>query len=482
MRKSLIALLALAVLTGLGVAFWKNWDAWVRSQPSRLVLLGPSVEGLPSESALGVWRLLEDEFELQVQAPVIPTPDSMPPGGLQPTDTLVRFSGRREGDLLALKLEWIRERDRENGGAWHAASTSPLPPSDALRRVWEGTPWSRVERGTRHLLPATPEGFWELVRQSSIQEDVQAASNLEAAQRLAEAEPQSAAVWCNLGEMFYRVLWTHPEVGGLPQNQAGQALNRALVLTPDYPRAAILLGMLDTDIGDQREGLRVLTSARSAHPGIPNLYSGLAYAGRTAGLLDGALRALAVRDQLVGSVQVPEGWFVENTYLYSGRWDSFRRELSPREDPIIQFYSGYLDLLEGRREAALRSFQLGAENRRTSLPFSDLCAVYALALQGRNEEALTKLREFETSRGQLRIPDGELTFKVAEAYAFLGQTDEALTVAGRAFAQGFGCLAWYDRSPILAPARKSLKWQAFRAHIQERQSLLERNFPSDTFG
>lgn len=228
--------------------------------------------------------------------------------------------------------------------------------------------------------------------------------------------------------------------------------------------------------------MRVLVAARSTHPDISNLYSGLAYAGRTCGLLEGAQRALAERSRIVGTLQVPEGWFVENTFLYSGRWDEFRKVIPKRKDPIFQFYEGYLDLLEGHPAIALPLFQEGASDRRTSLPFSDLCEIYALALQGDRVMALTKLRAFDEARGHLRVPDGELTFKVAEAYAYLGQVDDALTAAGRAFAQGFGCLAWYDRSPLFAPARGSLRWKAFRQHVVDRQTLLERNYPPDSFG
>ncbi|MBS1786059.1 MAG: hypothetical protein JST24_11575 [Acidobacteria bacterium] len=141
-----------------------------------------------------------------------------------------------------------------------------------------------------------------------------------------------------------------------------------------------------------------------------------------------------------------------------------------------------MDLLEGHPAIALPLFQEGASDRRTSLPFSDLCEIYALALQGDRVMALTKLRAFDEARGHLRVPDGELTFKVAEAYAYLGQVDDALTAAGRAFAQGFGCLAWYDRSPLFAPARGSLRWKAFRQHVVDRQTLLERNYPPDSFG
>ena len=394
----------------------------------------------------------------------------------------MRFSGRREGDSLSLRAEWIAAGKRESGAGWTSFETPMTEPAEAFRRFGEGLPVASLHPGAGNLLPRDAVRFWNLARQASIQEDVAADADLEASRQLAESAPDSAAAWVNLGEHLYRNLWTQPAGGDLPQARAVQAFDRALALVPGYPRAALLKGMLLTDMGDQRAALQTLADARATHPRVPDLYSGLAYAGRTGGLLDGALRALATRDRLTRPFHISEEWFAENTYLYSGRWEDFRSSLPASRDPFFLFYAGYLDLVQGREAAALPLFEEGAKDRRTSLPFSDLCTVYALAIEGRQDEALANLRAFEDDRGRLRVPDGELTFKVAEAYAFLGRPEEALTAAGRAFAQGFGCLAWYEQSPLFAPARHNPRWEGLRQHIRERRTLLEEAFPSTSFG
>ncbi|MDE3034199.1 MAG: hypothetical protein KGI56_11080, partial [Acidobacteriota bacterium] len=216
-------------------------------------------------------------------------------------------------------------------------------------------------------------------------------------------------------------------------------------------------------------------------PGLPDLYAGLAYAARTSGLLEGASRSLDVRARLSRPFKLSSPWFAENSYLYSGRWDAFRDSLDGRRDPVSLFYRGYMDLLQGDRSGALGLFQEGSTIKQTSVPFSDLCGIYALALTGRSDQALASLKTFEQERGRLRIPDGELTFKVAEAYAFLGHPNKAIEAAGRAFAQGFGCLEWYEKSPLFAPARQSPRWAALRQHLQERQRLMEQAFPASGF-
>ncbi|HTL97957.1 MAG TPA: hypothetical protein VL181_04035 [Holophagaceae bacterium] len=446
------------------------------------MVIDPAVAGVDPDHALGLGRLLLDQMEVSSASTVIVAPPGALPPALPPGDLLMRFSGRREGDALSLRAEWIAAGKLEAGGAWKACETPVTTPSEAFRRLEEGMPMASLHPGAGSLLPADAPAFWELARQVSIQEDVAAEADLEASSKLAESAPGSAAAWVNLGEHVYRNLWTQPASSDLPQVRALQAFDRALALVPGYPRAAFLKGMLLTDVGDERTALRTLAAARALRPGVPDFYSGLAYAGRASGLLEGALRALAARDGLTRPYRIQEGWFAENTYLYSGRWEEFRRSLRKSHDPFFLFYEGYLDLAQGRRDEALPLFEEGAADRRTSIPFSDLCGVYALALEGRQDEALAKLKSFEEARGRLRIPDGELTFKVAEAYAFLGRPEDAVTVAGRAFAQGFGCLAWYERSPLFAAAHQSPRWAGLREHIRERQALLEETFPPGTFG
>ena len=476
--------LTVAVLAGLGAAAWKGWSAYRVRRVPRVILLAPSVRGLDPVYAVGVGRLLMDQMEVASAATVLAPEVSLSDPQLRslPKDDLVvRLSGHRDGTSLTLRMEWIRAGDLSKGSAWETFETPPVRPAEAFRRIEQGGPLPTLLPGASRLVPEDSARFWELAAAVSVQEDVAAQADLDLSRRLTEAEPGSAAAWVNLGEHIYRNLWNQAAGGDLPQAQALAAFDRALDLVPGYPRAALLKGLLLTDVGSQRAALRTLLAARALRPGIPDLYGGLAYAARTSGLLVGASRAVEARDALSRPFKLSIPWFAENTYLYSGRWDAFRDSLDGRRDPVSLFYRGYLDLLQGDRTGALGFFQEGADIKQTSVPFSDLCGIYALALTGHPDQALVNLKTFEQERGRLRIPDGELTFKVAEAYAFLGRPNEAIEAAGRAFAQGFGCLEWYEKSPLLALARQSPRWAALRQHLQERQRLLEQAFPPSDF-
>ncbi|MFZ4514260.1 MAG: hypothetical protein ACOYNX_11575, partial [Geothrix sp.] len=106
-----------------------------------------------------------------------------------------------------------------------------------------------------------------------------------------------------------------------------------------------------------------------------------------------------------------------------------------------------------------------------------LSRIFELILEGQRDEAWQQLREYDQERIGMREPDGEFTIRLAEAYAMLGDRASAMEMATRAFSRGFGCTAWYERSPMLEPLRGLPKWKALIQHLKERQSLMEDRFP-----
>jgi hypothetical protein len=238
------------------------------------------------------------------------------------------------------------------------------------------------------------------------------------------------------------------------------------------------------DIGNQRGALENLLAARKHSPKDPRIYETIAYAARTSGLLQGARLALAKRDQLLGLSRFEAG-YTENTYLYLGDLDTFEAVLGPGSDESADsfrdFYRGYARLLRGDRPAAERFFARACFHGSGILQFETLARVYLLGVRGETSAALVLLRKLWMARVPLRVPDGEYTFKLAEAFSFLGSQEEAMDVANRAFAQGFGCTQWYEQSPFLSGIRGTLRWDALLQHLRERQTLTEKIFPEDHF-
>ncbi|MFZ1613290.1 MAG: hypothetical protein WAT51_03900, partial [Holophaga sp.] len=151
-------------------------------------------------------------------------------------------------------------------------------------------------------------------------------------------------------------------------------------------------------------------------------------------------------------------------------------------EPSRDFYRGYIKLAKGRPDLARPYFVRAQRLQGSWIQFETLAHIFEQALSDNREGALKTLRQFKLDRTRLRVPDGEFTFKLAEAFAFLGDYEEATETAVRANAQGFGCTRWYQESPFLAQVPRQARWNALMQHLRERQQLMEQTFPANRFG
>jgi len=478
-------LLALAVagLGGLGAYLVRP------ASTDRVLLLSAPLDKLGKDAGPGLGILLSDLLEVMAGATVtkagaLPSPEELE--RLPPQANVFRYQGRREGEQLALTLEWNTVARLLSGKPWTRRVIPALAPAKAMADAVEHWPLPVRYHHLHDLIPRTAPAFWALLEGLAIQDDHEAAEHLPASQRLAEEEPDCATAWAVLGDHLYRSIWVHPELTGIGlSSRTHHAFQRAVERVPGYPRATFLWSLMLTDTGNQALALRQLQAARRLRPHCPDLYLGLAYAGRTSGLLEGARRSLARRQELLGPRAIPTEWFVETTHLYLGDLEAFKQNLaraqSPQPDASILFYQGYAALLQGRNGEAAQWMRQGGHPGMNPVPFRDLCQVYGAYLEGRPREGLAKLHEIDEVRGKLRIPDGEWTFKEAEAYALLGDGAQGVDAATRAFVQGFSCAHWYETSPFLAKVREHPRWPMLRRNIRERQAELEGSFPPSTF-
>jgi tetratricopeptide (TPR) repeat protein len=484
-RAGLLGLLGLLVLGlgSLGFALLRPPAA------ERVLILRSSLDSQGKEVGPGLETLLSDYMEILAGAtvthgkdlPSIPELQQLPPGL-----RLLRFQGRRDKDLLALSLEWNTVSRLLAAQPWVSDVTPAREPAKTMDHVVQHWPLITQVRRLNELLPRSSDNFWLLLEALSIQDDLAAANHLPRSWHLVEEEPTCATAWAALGDHLYRSLWVNPEEAGVGLNsRTHHAFRKAVDLVPGYPRATFLWSLMLTDTGNQSPALRLLKEAIRMRPGSADLYLGVAYASRTSGLLEGARRALVRRNDLLGHLASPSAWFAETTYLYLGDQSAFGQELlrvrSLRKDASTYFYQGYFALLQGQRRQALGFMTAGSDPAMGPTPFRDLCRVYLAYLEGRVSEGLQILHEVDEVRGKLRIPDGEWTFKEAEAYALLGDADHGIDCATRAFVQGFSCAEWYEASPFLARVRTHPRWPTLRRNVRERQAELAGSFPPASF-
>ena len=478
-----LALLAL----GSGLA-WMLSRQGLRS-PVRVLLVtppGPAGSELDGSMARALGALIQDHLEFAggfAVTTITDLPEQLAEIRDAPRSLVVELQPRRVGQNLDLSFRSLQGRGLTGSGplTWRLHSLAPAPPPEAFRTFLRSFP-KPILPPEPQLVPRSPGHFWDLVQASAWRlQNRRLPEAMRRVEAVVQAEPDSAAAQALLGNLRYRDLLNHPAADRRDQVEAEACFRRALSLAPGHPRATLLLSLMKSDSGNQREALEMLLESRKHQPHNPTLLTGIAYAARGAGLLPLARRAMDLRDRLAFTSVLPQA--VDITCLYTGELDRF--EASLRDQPghlrsasgVLGFYRGYLALVKGDRIRAHAEFRAAAELESGYPNIRRLSSIFALILHGRHEEAWKQLREYDQERIGMREPDGEFTIRLAEAYALMGDRASAMEMAGRAFARGFGCTAWYERSPMLEPLRGLPKWQALMQHIHERQTLMEDRFP-----
>ena len=468
--------------------------AWLMARqgiraPLRILLITPPAagsSGLEVAEGRALGTMIQDQLEYHggfAVTTVTEMPADLDAFSGQVRTLLVQPEPRRRRDKLELsyRFVWGKHLSKSSPPPWIFRQAEALPPAQSFAVFLRTFP-EAVKNASGGLVPKRAPVFWDLVRAAAWRLQNQ---HLDEAMVLAEqatrSEPDCASTWILLGNLRYR--WMLNSASALRQEQtdAEASLQRGLALAPNHPRGTFLLSLLRSDIGNQREALDLLLRARRKQPHNPTLLTGIAYAARGAGLLPMARRAMDLRDSLAFA-QV-QSQAVDITCLYTGETQRF--EASLQEQPghlrstsgVLPFYRGYLALVRGDRALAHKEFRTAAGLTNGYPNILRLSEIYDLILQGQKDEAWRKLREYDQERIGMREHDGEFTIRLAEAYALLGDRASAMEMASRAFARGFGCTAWYERSPMLEPLRSLPKWKALMQHLKERQALMEDRFP-----
>ena len=487
-RSSLfLGLVFLVILAGGGGLAWRMARPGVRA-PLQILLVTPPLDeasGMEVAHGRAVGALVQDLLEQQggfAITAVTELPADLGPFH-QARTLLIELEPRRLGDRLELSYRFVWGNLLVAGAPvpWVARTAVALPPAEACDRFLKAFP-AAVRGPAGSLLPDTASTFWELVQAGAWRlQNQHLGEAMALAEQATRQEPRSASAWFLLGNLRYRSMLNRPAAFRQEQADTEACLQRGLALAPFHPRGTFLLSLLKSDSGNQREALDLLLKARRKQPHNPTLLTGIAYAARGAGLLPMARRAMDLRDELAFAHLQSQA--VDITCLYTGEIPRF--EASLQEQPghlrsasgVLPFYRGYLALVRGDQAQAHQEFRAASDLANGYPNILRLSEIYDLILAGQKAEAWKKLREYDQERIGMREPDGEFTIRLAEAYALMGDRASAMEMASRAFARGFGCTAWYERSPMLEPLRGLPKWKALLQHLRERQALMEDRFP-----
>lgn len=285
-------------------------------------------------------------------------------------------------------------------------------------------------------------------------------------------DPGYASAWAHLGRAY--TAESAFAFGGRDFYQKAQAAyEKALVLNPQEIEARIFLANLFTDTGHVEDAVPQLRAVLATNPEHAEAHWELSYAYRFAGLLPESIATGERARQLDAHVKLHSSAF--NSYLYAGQYAKFLQSLPPdNEQAFILFYRGFGHFYLNQREQATSFFER-AYALDPSL-YTQIGKALSHSLSGAPEQGLKLLRDTERKLQERGVIEAEGTYKVAQAFAVLGDRAAALRTLRRSIEGGFFCYPYFVNDPLLANLRQEAEFARLLAVAQQRHEAFRRKF------
>jgi DNA-binding winged helix-turn-helix (wHTH) protein/TolB-like protein len=292
-------------------------------------------------------------------------------------------------------------------------------------------------------------------------------------EKSAEIDPNYALTWAQLGTSY--TAQASFEFGGRELYHKAQAdYEKALSLEPAQLKTQIYMANLLTDTGRVEQAVPMLREALKANPDNADLLWELGYAYRFGGMLpESAVQSERAR-HIDPGVKLTTS--APNAYLYLGEYDKFLQNLPDIGDsPFILFYRGFGEFYKAKYEQAMRDFER-AYGLDPTLLHSNVGKALSYAIKHQNAEGIALLRSAEKKIQERGVGDPEASYKIAEAYAVLGDKASALRMLRYSIENGFFPYSYFRNDPLLENLRHEPEFAGLMSAAQHRQEAFKQAF------
>jgi serine/threonine protein kinase len=285
-------------------------------------------------------------------------------------------------------------------------------------------------------------------------------------------EPGYAPAWAYLGRAY--ATNASLQFGGREHyGRAQAAFEKAIALDPALVAPRIYMANLLTDTGRVEQSVPLLREAIQNSPNNAEAHWELGYAYRFGGMLPQAVTESELARRLDPQVKINSS--AMNDYLYLGEYDKFLQSLPVNDSPYILFYRGFAEYYAGRMQAAATDFNRAFE-QDPSLMQATIGKAFSYALSNDNTAGLALLRQTEEKIEKLGVSDAEGIYKVAQAYAVLGDRASSLRMLRRSVEGGFFCYPYFESDPLLNNLRREPEFAEITAQARERHEQFKARF------
>ncbi len=279
---------------------------------------------------------------------------------------------------------------------------------------------------------------------------VQLEESIENLEKAVALEPNFAEAWDRLGTSY--MVSAAIRFGGAEFYQkAEQSFQKSIDIDPNNNTPLIHLADMMIETNRKEKAVEILLKVLEKEPENGLAWWELSYAYRYAGMLEESIKAGEKAHK------VDPGFFlrtaVPSYYLYTEQYEKFKNSLPQRTgSSYIKFYQGFAEYHLNNKEAAKQFFDEAYRIDSGSMQ-TQIGKTYSYLISGEKEKALNLLNKTKKEIVEKNVSDGEGTYKVAQAFAVLGESGSALEIFEMSVENGFFCYPYFLNDPLMSNIR-----------------------------
>jgi DNA-binding winged helix-turn-helix (wHTH) protein/TolB-like protein len=286
-------------------------------------------------------------------------------------------------------------------------------------------------------------------------------------------DPNYALTWAYLGRS-YTASASFDLQGRDSYHKAQEAFDRALRLQPAQIDTRVYLANFLTDTGRVEDAVPLLRESLKTNSNHAELHWELGYAYRFAGLLKQSVEECERARQLDPGVKINSSAL--NAYLYLGEYDKFLDSLPKGiELPFHLFYRGFGEYYQKRYDQAGSDFDRSFE-RDPELLQAQVGKALSYAIRQQESKGLEIIHAADNKIRDRGVGDSEAIYKLAQAYAILGDKDSALRMLKHTIDNGFFPYPYFNTDPLLDSLRAEHEFNELMENARKRHEAFQKSF------
>jgi DNA-binding winged helix-turn-helix (wHTH) protein/TolB-like protein len=331
---------------------------------------------------------------------------------------------------------------------------------------------SDEDKRLKREVSTNPEAYELYLRGVDLYQTNRFTSALESLEQAVDKDPDFALARAHLGRA-YSARAAFQLGGEADYKRAQESYDRALALNPDQIEAHIFKANLMTDTGRAGEAIQLLREVLITNDNLAEAHWELGYAYRFGGMLKESIQECERARQIDPEVKLYSSAL--NAYLYNGEYEKFYKTLPDRDIAYIVFYKGLANYYMNNQKQAAAQFDRAADLSKEV--YTRIGKAFSLAISGKNKEGINLLLETRQMIEERNVSDAEAIYKVAQAYAVLGDKPSALRMFRRSIEGGFTCYPYFKNDSLLQNIRNEPEY----ARLLEVARLRHEEFKNSLF-